>query len=69
MATCNFANLGACNRACPEAKARFPHVGRLAQLVEHLVYTERVGGSSPSSPTSFKRKRHGALLRMKLPEK
>ena len=25
--------------------------GRLAQLVEHLVYTERVGGSSPSSPT------------------
>ena len=26
--------------------------GRLAQLVEHLVYTERVGGSSPSAPTS-----------------
>ena len=26
--------------------------GRLAQLVEHLVYTERVGGSSPSSPTT-----------------
>ena len=26
-------------------------VGRLAQLVEHLVYTERVGGSSPSPPT------------------
>ena len=25
--------------------------GRLAQLGEHLVYTERVGGSSPSSPT------------------
>ncbi len=25
--------------------------GRLAQLVEHLVYTERVGGSSPSAPT------------------
>ncbi len=25
--------------------------GRLAQLVEHLVYTERVGGSSPSLPT------------------
>src|SRR5262245_18780007 len=30
-----------------------PVAGRLAQLVEHLVYTERVGGSSPSSPTSF----------------
>src|ERR1700692_4284337 len=27
-------------------------LGRLAQLVEHLVYTEGVGGSSPSSPTS-----------------
>ena len=26
--------------------------GRLAQLVEHLVYTEGVGGSSPSPPTS-----------------
>ena len=28
--------------------------GRLAQLVEHLVYTERVGGSNPSPPTIFK---------------
>ena len=28
--------------------------GRLAQLVEHLVYTERVGGSSPSPPTSLR---------------
>ncbi len=26
--------------------------GRLAQLAEHLVYTEGVGGSSPSSPTT-----------------
>ena len=26
-------------------------VGRLAQLVEHLVYTERVGSSSLSPPT------------------
>ena len=25
--------------------------GRLAQLEERLVYTEKVGGSSPSSPT------------------
>ena len=25
--------------------------GRLAQPVEHLVYTERVGGSIPSPPT------------------
>jgi hypothetical protein len=31
--------------------------GRLAQLVEHLVYTERVGGSSPSAPTSLRRRR------------
>ena len=27
------------------------NLGRLAQLVEHLVYTERVGSSSLSSPT------------------
>ncbi len=26
-------------------------VGRLAQLAERLVYTEKVGGSNPSSPT------------------
>lgn len=28
-------------------------IGRLAQLVERLLYTERVGGSSPSPPTSI----------------
>src|SRR5690606_29484671 len=28
-----------------------PPRGRLAQLVERFVYTEDVGGSSPSSPT------------------
>ena len=43
------------NDACPAnrsvASARFRIGGRLAQLVEHLVYTERVGGSSPSAPT------------------
>jgi hypothetical protein len=33
-------------RGCVKAVA-----GRLAQLEEHLVYTEGVGGSSPSSPT------------------
>jgi hypothetical protein len=27
--------------------------GRLAQLVERLVYTENVGGSSPSSPIGW----------------
>jgi hypothetical protein len=27
--------------------------GRLAQLAEHLVYTQRVGGSSPSPPTNY----------------
>jgi len=26
-------------------------IGRLAQLVEQLLYTEKAGGSSPSSPT------------------
>lgn len=29
-----------------------PHRGRLAQLVERFVYTEDVGGSSPSPPTT-----------------
>jgi hypothetical protein len=28
-------------------------MGRLAQLVERFVYTEDVGGSSPSSPTTI----------------
>ena len=28
-------------------------MGRLAQLVERFVYTEDVGGSSPSSPTTL----------------
>src|SRR5262249_53424606 len=28
--------------------------GRLAQLAEHLVYTERVGGSGPSPPTRLR---------------
>ena len=30
--------------------------GRLAQLEEHLVYTEGVGGSSPSPPTRILQK-------------
>ena len=38
------------------AKARFPIRGRLAQLVEHLVYTERVSGSSPLAPTIFRKR-------------
>ena len=37
--------------------------GRLAQLVEHLVYTERVGGSSPSPPTVVRRKMAGRAAR------
>ena len=41
-------------QACTLADAwttRLAKRGRLAQLAEHLVYTERVGGSSPSPPT------------------
>jgi hypothetical protein len=34
--------------------AAFARIGRLAQLVEHLVYTERVSGSSPLPPTTLK---------------
>ena len=38
---------------CREGRAMAAEAGgRLAQLVERLVYTERVGGSSPSPPTS-----------------
>src|SRR3546814_9552013 len=46
----DFAQIGAIS-----PNLRGEAVGRLAQLVEHLVYTERVGGSSPSPPTSFAR--------------
>jgi hypothetical protein len=35
----------------PETLAKSAAVGLLAQLVERLVYTENVGGSSPSRPT------------------
>ena len=36
-------------------------------MVEHLVYTERVGGSSPSPPTSLTRSLSGgqAIMRLK----
>ena len=37
------------------------NVGRLAQLVEHLVYTERVIGSSPLPPTI---KRNGGVAQL-----
>jgi DNA-binding protein HU-beta len=37
---------------CPRRLGGVSGSGRLAQLVEHLVYTEGVGGSSPSSPTN-----------------
>ncbi len=32
-------------------RGREVRVGRLAQLAERLVYTEKAGGSNPSSPT------------------
>jgi hypothetical protein len=38
-------------RSLVEPLKRTPNGGRLAQLVERFVYTEDVGGSSPSSPT------------------
>ena len=34
-------------------------MGRLAQLVERLVYIENVGGSSPSSPTTLRLRLRG----------
>ena len=32
---------------------KYMHQGRLAQLVERFIYTEDVGGSSPSSSTEY----------------
>src|SRR5262249_41632127 len=51
--------LAAVSRCALKPLARRPsaeryRAGRLAQLVEHLVYTEEVGGSSPSPPTSLR---------------
>ena len=49
-------------------------IGRLAQLVERFVYTEDVGGSSPSSPTILSKRplaydphRQLTFLRMGMP--
>ncbi len=36
-------------------RASYAPDGRLAQLVEQLLYTQRVGGSSPSPPTIIPR--------------
>ena len=38
---------------------------RLAQLVERLLYTERVGGSSPSPPTKTSSDRKLQLVRLR----
>lgn len=35
------------------AWSRFAAVGRLAQWLARLLYTQLVGGSSPSAPTTF----------------
>lgn len=38
-------------RPASRQRGAVPDWGRLAQLVERLLYTQDVGGSSPSSPT------------------
>ena len=59
----SLSTFGACWRLASLPRACYPGAtgrgdrrrqGRLAQLAEHLVYTERVGGSSPSPPTGFR---------------
>ena len=45
--------VGACHSRSGGDKGQ--PIGRLAQLVERLLYTQDVGGSSPSSPTSLRR--------------
>src|SRR5215469_17396867 len=37
-----------------QSQARAGRDGRLAQLVERLLYTQKVGGSRPSPPTTFR---------------
>jgi hypothetical protein len=50
-----FLNVRCCEELTHQAQdARKAAVGRLAQLAEHLVYTERVGGSIPSPPTNIR---------------
>src|SRR5690349_9977371 len=38
------------------------HPRAVSSAVEHLVYTERVGGSKPSPPTSLNKKNAGARI-------
>src|SRR5712692_6815673 len=40
------------NAVCPRVDFRASSRGCLAQLVEHRLYTARVGGSIPSAPTN-----------------
>ncbi len=50
--SCNVVRF--CLHRCDESRKPAPLVGRLAQLVERLVYTEDVGSSSLSPPTIFR---------------
>jgi putative endonuclease len=63
---------GAASRDAPLSRSRYAlaprhraaictcEQGRLAQLVERLLYTQDVGGSSPSSPTSLRFASYGS---------
>ena len=53
---CNEEAMPSGNYSTPSVRTRIDShrlPGRLAQLVEHLIYTERVTGSSPVAPTQF----------------
>ncbi len=60
--SCARSRLAAGRLICHKAGVFEPDRGRLAQLVEHLAYTERVGGSNPSPPTRLRRLFSAALL-------
>src|SRR5471030_1109760 len=49
--------------AVSDLRCGVPRSGRLAQLVEHLLYTEGVGGSNPSSPTTLFKSERVVIVR------
>src|SRR5262249_40245089 len=57
-AVCDRAATTMWQRACALARCRDTSrgEGRLAQLVERLLYTQKVGGSRPSPPTTLRPK-------------
>src|SRR6202044_2086594 len=54
--TCSSSRLACCRTEAINRAIVGQQLGRLAQLVERLLYTQNVGGSSPSPPTSLRKR-------------